>query len=113
MELLNKYFELQNQIYNYFGYIEGWKVIPLDDHTQYVWHITNEENGEVLFADLKEDFKTENYYSDEIFTYRHLSKWVYRAKDYTMVVVDTNTDGNKFLAIFDNKKELLKNPLED
>ena len=44
-------------------------------------------------------------YSDEIYTQQSLKKWVYRADDYTMVCVDTHTDGNQFLRIFDNAKE--------
>ncbi len=31
---------------------------------------------------------------------------VYRGQDYTMISVDTHVDGNKFLQIFDNKKEV-------
>jgi hypothetical protein len=31
---------------------------------------------------------------------------IYPGKDYTLVVCDTNTDGNIFLSIFDNRKQL-------
>lgn len=31
MELLDKYNDLREQVFAYFGYVEDWRVIPLDD----------------------------------------------------------------------------------
>ena len=106
MKLLDEYFKLQKQIYEYFGYKEDWVVIPIDDCTEYYWKLFGEGPGEVYFGDTIEDIKGENGYSNEIYTQRFLPKWVYRGEEYTMIVVDTNVDGNKFLQIFDNKKEV-------
>ena len=106
MNILDNYFELQQKIYDYFGYQEDWLVIPIEDRREYVW-VLNEQGGTVGFAKepITEDLMEKGeYYEDEIFTYRHLSKWVYEAEDYTMILVDTHTDGNKFLAIFSNAK---------
>lgn len=47
-----------------------------------------------------------NIYECQIYTQRFLPKWVYRADELTMICVDTQTDGNKFLMIFDNAKEV-------
>ena len=108
MKKLNEYFALQKEIYDYFGYVEDWRVIPLDDATKYFWYLDGEGYGDsVHFADTEEELaqQTGNYYTNEIYTQRFLPKWVYRAKDYTMVCVDTHTDGNEFLQIFDNSKE--------
>lgn len=44
-------------------------------------------------------------YVNEIYTQRHLTKWVYRGEDYTMILVDTHVDRNQFLQIFANKYE--------
>lgn len=104
MKLLDQYFEIQKQIYYYFGYVEDWVVIPIDDSRKYFWCINREEF--VRFADSKENlFSDGNYYENEIYKQRFLKKWIYRAKDSTMVCVDTCIDGNKFLQIFDNSKE--------
>ena len=104
MELLDKYFEIQKQIYDHFGYVEDWVVIPLDDCRRYFWHLTGEGPGdEVMFAKEEKNLfggTEEDGYSNEI-----LPKRVFRAADYTMICVDTHTDGNKFLQIFDNAKE--------
>ena len=111
MKLLNDYQDIRQQVFNYFGYVEDWVVIPLDDATMYYWRLTGEGHGdEVQFADTVEELKNEegNYYVNEIYTQRFLPKWVYRGAEYTMVVVDTHTDGNKFLQIFDNTKEVVE-----
>lgn len=109
MQLLNEYNAKRQELYDYFGYVEDWVVIPVDNATMYHWRLTGEDRGdEVQFADTLEELidETGNYYTNEIYTQRHLPKWVYRGADYTMVVVDTHCDGNKFLQIFDNSKEV-------
>lgn len=88
----------------------------MDDKRDYVWYLNalydekgEVHSGEVRFAETLEDLNDEekgNYYSNEIYTQRFLPKYVYRTKDYTMISVDTHTDGNKFLQIFDNSKEV-------
>lgn len=109
MQLLKTYNSVRQDLFDYFGYQEDWRVIPVDDATMYYWRLTGEGHGdEVQFADTLQELETEsgNYYTNEIYTQRFLPKWVYRGEEYTMVVVDTHTDGNKFLQIFDNKKEI-------
>lgn len=105
-KLLNDYFELQEKIYEYFGYNQNWVVIPIEDATEYYWRIIG--NKEVQFSKKIEDLGEDEGYSNEIYTQRFLPKWIYRGKDYTMIVVDTHTDGNKFLQIFDNSKEQIE-----
>jgi hypothetical protein len=107
MKILDDYLALKAQVFDYFGYVEDWCVIPIEDRRPYYWRLYGEGPGEVRFAETeaKLDDPGESYYSDEIYTNRHLPKWVYRGAEYTMVCVDTHTDGNKFLSIFDNSKE--------
>lgn len=114
MQLLNKYKEIEQQIHDYFGYKEDWVVIPLDDQTGRHWGLLeNERGGGSVFwfhpgvePTLEVIKKGQEIYSGEIYTQRFLPKWVYRASGHTMVCVDTHTDGNKFLMIFDNDKEI-------
>lgn len=109
MKLLDQYFNTQQEIYDYFGFKEGWAVIPLDDCRKYYWC---EDGRQVVFTDgntpeeAAEHVKNGGYYSNDIYTTRHLSKYVYRGPEFTMIVVDTHTDGNKFLSIYDNSKEI-------
>lgn len=109
MNIIDEYFKLQKTVHDYFGYVEDWKIIPLSDLRGYYWHITNENDGSVLFSDYRENLTKdglENYYEYSIYTQRFLPKYVYRGDEYTLVSSDTHTDGNKVLAIFDNKLEV-------
>ena len=110
MEILDQYFSLQRQIYEYFGYAEDWMVIPLEDNREFYWHITGEGHGDsVAFAEEKADLADQdmgNYYSSNIYTQRFLPKWVYRGEKYTMICTDSGVDGNRFLSVFDNEREV-------
>lgn len=107
---INEFETARQKIFDHVGYVEDWVVIPLDFQPNIYWYINGEENnGEVCFAETKDDlldWEAGNYYSHTIYTQRFLPKWVYRGKSYTMIVVDTHTDGNKFLQIFDNDFEI-------
>ena len=104
---IDDFFTLRNQIFNYFKYIEDWRVLPIYDSRHHYWRLDENKDGsgDVHFSDKEVDLDTENQYTNEIYTQRHLNKWVYRGKDFTMIVVDTHTDGNQFLQIFSNSKE--------
>lgn len=108
MKMLDEYFELQEKVFSYFGYMEDWRVLPLDDCREYYWYLTGEGHGDnVCFAKTEKELTEQdgNYYENEIYTQRHLPKWVYRGAEYTLVVVDTHTDGNQLLSVFANSKE--------
>lgn len=112
MKLLDEYFEIQEKIYDYFGYKEDWRVLPLDDKRDYLWYdyLWYISDDEVLFAKTLKDFEKSNgeYYSDELY-----GNIIHVTEDYTMIAVDTHTDGNKFLAIYDNNKKLKENPINE
>ncbi|MFQ5686967.1 MAG: hypothetical protein ACE5GV_09940 [Candidatus Scalindua sp.] len=106
MEMLKDYFALQKKIYSYFGYVEDWEVIPLEDATDYFWALDKDFRSGVHFAKNQEDVLNGYGYYNEIYYQRFLPKWIYETKDYTMVCVDPRCDGNKFLQIFDNSKRV-------
>jgi hypothetical protein len=110
MKQLAEYFSLQSKIYEYFGYVEDWVVLPLDDCLDYYWHLEGEGPGKIHFAETEAELnsKTGQYFVDDIYTQRFLKRWVYRGADYTMVCSNPNVDGNKFLRVFDNKKERVR-----
>lgn len=111
MELLKQYFDLQKRVYDHFGYEENWVVIPLQDQTDCYWFLIEDAagRGSCVYSDepltLESVREGKRIYGGSIYTQRFLPKWVYRAADFTMVCVDTHTDGNKFLMVFDNGKE--------
>lgn len=107
MLLLDQYIELRDALFAYFGYVESWHVFPVDDTRQCFWRVSAEGPGTLQFADSEEELhsQTGGFYQEEIYTYHHLDKWVYRGEKYTMILTDTRVDGNKFLRIFCNDKE--------
>ena len=102
MKLLKDYFKLEKEIKNYFGYVEQWKAIPLSDETDMYWFIAN---NQCVYSDepisLEKMLEVGPHYSFVLYG----KQSIYRKDDYTMLVVDTNTDFNIFLMIFDNEKE--------
>lgn len=108
-EKLNTYFAMREAIFKDFGYIEDWRVLPLDDSREMFWKLDGTGPGEVTFAESIEALEEEDderTYSNLIYTNCHLSKWVYEGKELTMICVDTQTDGNQFLQIFRNKNRV-------
>ena len=99
MELFEQYDNVKQQIFDYFGYVEDWRVLPLVFDTGYFWYLTgSEQYGWIVFAETVEQLKDEdsgNHY-----------EWFYRGEDYTMICVDTHCDGNQYLQILSNDKEV-------
>lgn len=123
MKLIKQYFDIREQLHEYFDYQEDWVNIPLEDMTDMYWFINGDDiNGDVCYFEnqmTRKIIEEGEYYSAVIYTQRFLSKWVYRTDDFTMISMDTQVDGNKFLGIFDNNKEgnqflaLIKNTKEN
>lgn len=117
--LLDEYFRIQKRIHEYFGYRENYRVIPLDDQKKAHWMISGGEgkDGICFYSPYPFTQETiedgEHIYSAKIYTQRFLPKWVYRGPDFTLVCTDTETDGNKFLMIFDNTLECTDVNLRD
>lgn len=119
-DLITEYFTLQQQIHDYFGYVEDWVVLPLMDYRNYFWNLEDRGTygGSVTFSKQRhnlynclygyedDEFDGDDIYSYEIYTQRFLPKWVYPGEESTLVCVDTGVDGNRFLCIFDNAKQV-------
>src|SRR5687768_12105882 len=108
MDLLDNYIELRDAIYQYFGFFEDWKAFPIDDNRQYWWE-ADEYAGKITCYDSLEAYKEQDeahMYEFEILTHLFYPKSIYEGKEYTMIIIDTHTDGNQFLSIFDNAKKI-------
>ena len=107
---IEKYFELEKAIHDYFGYKEDWTTIPMANELNAYWMLLQEPYDPEMvvwsYKQFDEDLiKSGKLYSSDSYVQKPLLKWVYRAKDYTMVSTDPRTDGNKYLIIFDNARE--------
>ena len=103
MELMQNYNNALQEIYDHIGFVEDWEVYAIDDCTEYLWKIVDDEV--VRFSKTLEELN-EDYYENETYKQRFYPKWVYRGSKYTLMICDTRTDGNKFFCIFDNGKEV-------
>lgn len=123
---VDRFFEARKAIFEHVGYRENWRVFPIDDSRDLFWAVDEQEREWVKFSPERvalaywlEDHDDEygSYgnvlYQDVIYTQRHLPKWVYRGADLTIVVVDTQTDGNKFLRLFRNANEVRPKVIDD
>ncbi len=109
-EKIDDYFKTKKEVHDAFGYVEDWVSIPLEDFRYYYW---TADDQSVLYADSEEDFANEGYYEASIYTQRFLPKWVYETTHFTMICMDTHTDGNKYLGIFDNSMHVARDFVED
>lgn len=113
MKILKEYFELEKKIHEYFGYVEDWVTIPLLDQTDSYWYY---DEYFVLYSSKPLTLEVvrpgKEIHSGSLYTQRFLPKWYYRGEEYTMISIDTHCDGNKYLMVFDNSKELV-NPDEE
>jgi hypothetical protein len=121
MQEIDEYFKLQQVIYDNFGYKEDWRVFPLDDmrgvwwsiQGNTVWWSEKKENHQKLI-DQEYDFDgipDSDVYSGYIrgnwrLEPRNLEIYQDADKKSSMIIVDTQTDFNVFLMIFDNSKRL-------
>jgi|GEM_PF-1525991 hypothetical protein len=123
-ETIDQYFQTKENLEEYFGYAEDWVQIPWEDYRQYHWFFEKSkdvpvldgslaENGKIIYWDsIKAIVQNQEWYRSPLYTQRFLMKWIYHAKDFTMVCLNTQTDGNKHLAIFDNAKAHKALPIE-
>lgn len=107
-KIIDQYFELEKLIHSHVNYKEDWVKFPLNDVREYFWKISNNTVRYAEDPSLLPDDTTdsEDYYEDEIYKQRFLPQWIYRGEEITLILVDTKTDGNKFLNIYDNQKEI-------
>lgn len=107
-ELLKTYNETLKALHEAFGYVENWRVFPVEDYSDEHWMICEEQlvRSSAPFTHATIEEGTE-IYTGVIYTQRHLSKHVYRAETHTMALVDTRCDGNILLFVLDNTKECL------
>lgn len=106
MKLIEDYTTALQALYDHIGFKEDWAVFPIDDGTDYFWKI---DGDEVTFYDTLEAHEKEDdshTYSNEIMIHRFYKNPIYRGGTYTGILVDTHTDGNKFLQIFLNTNEI-------
>lgn len=108
MELLDKYKESLKAIHEYFNFEEDWCVYPIDDRREMYWFTV--ESSIIQFKKL-EDYTnlSDEIYTDTIWRYSGYPQ-ILKGPNYSMILINTQTDGNVFWAIYCNDKEVPFNP---
>lgn len=103
-EAMLAYENAKQYVFEHCGYVEQWRDFPLNDERTSFWSVN--QRGYVRHADSEKELKeqTGNYYEAEVVNNSN-NKGVYRGKRYTLVIINTNTDGNVFATVFDNLLE--------
>ena len=104
MDIMDNYNNALQSLYNAVGFVEDWTVLPIDDRTDMFWHIDEIDNC-VRFQQNIEKIDSD-YYENKIYKQKFYDKWIYRGEKLTMIMVDTQVDGNQFFAFYDNNKEV-------
>jgi hypothetical protein len=95
--MFDEYFRLGKEIHEYFGYVEDWSVIPMEDARSLWWAVVDDTlvfYHSPLVMDVLKSGKFRTSYTFQI----------WEADEYTMISADTHTNGNKFLFVLDNAK---------
>ena len=101
---LEQYLSMEKEIHKLFGYVQEWRVYPIQDMTGVYWCVPQHSDYELRFSQtidgLGADIGDDPEYSVEV-------KRIFACDGFTMLHVDTHTDGNQFLYILDNKKKII------
>jgi len=113
MPILENYEETLQKLYDHVGFKPDYVVYPIDNNTDAYWYINS--NNDVCYSEslkILKNVEAGKYYCGSIYTQRFYNKHVYEGKNYTMIFLDTHTDGMKYFAFFDNKKKVNKSEIE-
>jgi hypothetical protein len=101
-ETLDQYNELYVKITDYFGYVDSWLGLSIEDCRGFTWQLT--KHG-VYYTDSSNIIDV----LDDLFAPRVVDfkqEWVYRGEELTLLVLRFGLSGNAFLGVFDNNKEI-------
>jgi len=121
-DLIDQYFELERDIKKKLGWVDDWKILPLDDVRDNYWMLvggnadTGDESIVVISiphgdSDVHEPFTLDAVRDghacsgSDVYTQRGHERWVYREGGIVLIPVNTHTDGNVFLYLLDAAKE--------
>jgi hypothetical protein len=88
MKLLKKYLKTVHDIYEYFDYVSGEKIFPLEDYTLFNW-TTN--SNKLYYSIDDDDYITDDYIEE------------YIGEEFTMFLIKDSLNLDNCLIIFNNK----------
>ena len=99
-ELIEQYHEAEEELHERFGFLKRWRAFPIDNLTELYWF---DDGDRVYYSDV---VFTEESIKDGHQLYTATLNDKHQKDGFTMILGDTESDGNIFLMIFDDLKEL-------
>ena len=121
-DAIDRYFALEEDIKKTLGWVDSWKLLPLEDDRQSYWLFAggNKETGQgstVVTArkpiTLEMAEKGDEVSGSEVYTQRGHDRWIFRVGGVVLIPVDTHTDGNVLLLLLDTAKEISDAKIEN
>lgn len=132
MKIIKNYEKALQAIYDHVGFVEikshtgiknfddctEYTLAKVIDSTGFIWEV--EDHGEstrafhvvghVYYAKTKEEFSSFDYRIEEVRTERFYKKWIYRGKEFTLIVIEDFLSPYiyvvRYFRLFDNSKEI-------
>lgn len=120
-DAIDRYFALEEEIKKTLGWVDTWKLLPLEDDRSCYWMLAggNKRTGEgSTVVTSREPITLESAEKGEVssslvYTQRHHDRWIFRAQGAVLIPVDTHTDGNILLLLLDAEKEISDRKIEN
>lgn len=93
-----------------FGFKEQWHDYPIWDERDSLWFV---DDDEVIHADRIEDFSDDMKWYSSCIVRSKDGTMIYSKDGLSMMIIDTQTDGNIVLSIRDDLKRLTENPIKE
>ena len=104
---MNRFTSSRDELLGTFGVPDTWFTMYPEDHLSDYWFLMGRHKVVASDQPFTEESieKGDIIYVNDIFTYRDFSQYVWRKHGLVLISVDTRTDGNKYLGLFDEDRE--------
>lgn len=104
MKQLDELNRLEKEICDYFGFQQGWRLLPIVDERDLFWMT---DGYEFVTAETEDGLGCldEGSNVNGLYSTGPSSPSIYRRSDYTLALLDLQSDINVFASVFDNTKE--------
>jgi len=120
---IDRYFALEKEIKETFGWVDSWKLLPLDDARGEYWLLAGDDkitgrdctmvHGYEGKPITLEEAKEGKVAGSAVYTQRDHDRWIFRVGNVVLIPVDTGCDGNILLSLLDAKKEITDPKIEN
>jgi hypothetical protein len=112
-EAYKQYRDSYAAILEHFGCPQTWQEYMLDEQLDVHWFLARHGDTVVyspkpITPEALKDFGEEGCPINDVhvMSHRHMDSSIYRKDDHVLILIDTQTDGNRFLTLYSADKEI-------